>query len=105
MKSRLPLFRIPRCLSGLLIFCGTGLVAASGHAATSPLAWEDLQFQMNQHVKWWRIYLETEVQVFDPLQTVTDAKGKFRPVERPARDSIRREAVISPEAEYSGSTQ
>jgi hypothetical protein len=85
MKSRLPLFRIPRCLSGLLIFCGTGLVAASGHAATSPLAWEDLQFQMNQHVKWWRIYLETEVQVFDPLQTFTDAKGKFRPVERPAR--------------------
>lgn len=86
MKSRLPLFRIPRCLSGLLLFCGTGLlVTASGHAATSPLAWEDLQFQMNQHVNWWRIYLETEVQVFDPLQAVADAKGKLHPVERPDR--------------------
>ena len=86
MKSRLPLFRISHLLSGLLLFCGIGLlVAASGHAATSPLAWGDLQFQMNQRVKWRRIYLETEVQVFDPFQSVADAKGKLRPVERPAR--------------------
>jgi len=86
MKSRLPLFRISHLLSGLLLFCGIGLlVAASGHAATSPLAWGDLQFQMNQRVKWRRIYLETEVQVFDPFQSVADAKGKLRPVERSAR--------------------
>lgn len=86
MKSRLPLFWISCFPTRRFLLCGIGLlVALSSQAAPSPLSWEDLQHQLNQHVKWWRIYMETEVQVFDPFQSVEDAKGKLLPVERPAR--------------------